>query len=236
MRTLSYLYAMARNGKTQRVVDSGIGQQLALAAAALLAHTQLVTEPLAPYSAERRKHELDVVASALIKAAPTYVLDPGSLTPRQLTEIELQDAAAIQAGAVLLMNDGRTFASVSIKRTDLRQAVAILKTVGIAELNPPRRPAESATEPERRSLDSEQAMEEIEKLLGAPLIQEKVERANRLAISIARSSPLGNVANRAMRLMTVVHEVLSSGSDSDTRIPVAIAHLRGALEAQNTRS
>ena len=224
---------MGRKLKTQQLTDSILGQHLALSVAAHLARTQLVPEPLAVYDSQHLGDMVDVVARALAKVAPLYVRDvrdAGSGQPRELAAGELDGAVISRAATLLALRDGRMFSSVSIKRADLRQAIAVLKAVGIEELAPPRKP-ESPPRDEARERVAElrSRIAEIEALLRPPLLAEQVERANRLIVSTARQAPDGRVANLAMRLMTVVQE--SKGRDDRSEsVQAALARLRTALE------
>ncbi|HEX5767811.1 MAG TPA: hypothetical protein VFX94_06215, partial [Burkholderiales bacterium] len=127
---------MVRKSKTQQLTDSILGQHLALSVAAHLARTQLVPEPLAVYDSEHLSEMIDVVARALVRVAPLYVRDAGSGEPRELTAFELEGALIARAATLLTLKDGRSFSSASIKRADLRQAIVILKAVGVDELAP----------------------------------------------------------------------------------------------------
>jgi hypothetical protein len=211
------------------LAETIVGQHLALSVAAHLARTQLVAEPLAVHDAQHTARMLDVVAAALARVAPLYVQEPGSGTPRLLTEGELEGAAIKRGATLLVLRDGRTLSGISIKRADLRQAVAILKAVGIPELQGRPRQAEEPkpAEPAGNPLES---LAEIEKLLRLPLAPSQVELANRLAVSIARSAPQGRVANLAMQLMSAVHEAASGKGADESRIGLALERLRAALQ------
>jgi hypothetical protein len=108
-----------------------------------------------------------------------------------------------------------------MKRADLRQAVAILKAVGIPELVPPPRAPAGAPRP---AFDPLAQLAEINRLLQPPLVAGQAEQANRLAVALARSAPDGRVANFAMHLISAVHE-----GDS-TRVKLALVRLRATLE------
>lgn len=225
---------MSRKSRTQVLTESILGQHLALAVAAHLGRSQLVSDPLAIYDAQHLGEMLDLIAAALARVAPLYVQDPGSGTPRQLSDSELEGAAVKRGGGIVVLRDGRTLSSVSIKRVDLRQAIAILKAVGIPGLQPPRPVEEARAKTQKRMQAPLETLAEIERLLRPPLVREQVERANRLAVSIARDAPHGRVANLAMQLMSVVHE---PGRD-EALVALAVARLRAALsdEAQKTNS
>jgi hypothetical protein len=220
---------VGRKSDTRQLTDGILGQHLALSVAAHLARTQLVPEPLAVYDSQHLSEMVDVVARALAKVAPLYVRDAGSGEPRELSPAELEGAAIRRAATVLSLVDGRSFSSVSIKRADLRQAIAILKAVGIAELAPRRTREPPRGEPCDRAAELRARVAEIEALLRPPLAPEQVERANRLIVSTARQAPDGRVANLAMRLMSAVQE--SKGSDEPPGgVQAALVCLRSALE------
>jgi hypothetical protein len=229
--------AMSRKSKTQHLTDSIIGQHLALSVAAHLARTQLVSDPLAVYDAQHLTEMIDIVGAAIAKVAPLYVQDPGSGTLRPLTESELEGATVKRSATNVVLRDGRTLSSVSIKRVDLRQAIAILKAVGIPELQPPRPVEEArarAPEPMAAPLET---LAEIERLLRPPLVPAQIERANRLAVNIARSAPHGRIANLAMQLMSAVHEASRGNGADEARVDLAMARLRAALsEAEKAKS
>lgn len=206
------------------------GQHIALSVAAGLARTQLSPDPLKVHDAPHLTEMLDIVARALAKVAPLYVREMPGADPRLLSAEE-QEGASIRKGAsVLVLKAGRTFSSVTMKRGDLRQAVAVLKAVGIPELavNGQREPpsvAATTQDPARAALA---ALDEIEILLRPPLVQERLERANRLVLALARGSPQGHISNLAMQLMSCLYN--APGSDA---LPDAcwliLARLRAAL-------
>ena len=221
---------VGRKLKTQQLTDSILGQHLALSVASHLARTQLVPEPLAVCDSQHLGDMVDIVARALAKVAPLYVRDAGSGQPRELAAGELEGAVISRAATLLALMDGRTFSSVSIKRADLRQAIAVLKAVGIEELAPRRKPeSPPRSEARERVAELRTRIAEIEALLRPPLLAEQVERANRLIVSTARQAPDGRVANLAMRLMTVVQEAKDSDEPSQS-VQAALVRLRTALE------
>jgi hypothetical protein len=129
---------MARKSKAPYLPAGMLGQHLALSVAAHLARTQLVAEPHDVYDAQHMSEVLNVVGNALTKVAPLYVQEAKDAAARELAPAELEGAAVRRGARVLVLRDGRTLAAVSIKRADLRQAIAILKAVGIPELGRPR--------------------------------------------------------------------------------------------------
>jgi hypothetical protein len=223
---------VGRKSKTRQLTDGILGQHLALSVAAHLARTQLVPEPLAVYDSQHMGEMIDIVARALAKVAPLYVRDAGSGEPRELSAAELEGAAISRAATTLSLRDGRSFSSVSIKRADLRQAIAILKAVGIEELAPRRKPEEPPRADARdRAAELRSRVAQIEALLRAPLIPDQVERANRLIVTTARQAPDGRVANLAMRLMSIVQE--SKGAEEPPAgLRAALLRLRSAVDEE----
>jgi hypothetical protein len=219
---------MARKSKTQYLTESIVGQHLALSVAAHLARTQLIPDPLTPYDGQHMSETIDLVANALARVVPLYVSDPKLGAPRELSEAE-REGATIKRGATLLaLRDGRTLSSVSIKRGDLRQAIAILKAIGIPELvrRAPPPTAEPAREP---GVPLAGQVAEIERLLQRPLLAEQINQANRLLVALARHAPQGRVANLAMRLMSAVHDDASNRAEAQ-EVSVLLARLRAAAE------
>jgi hypothetical protein len=225
---------MGRKSKTRELIDSNLGQHLALSVAAHLARTQLLPDPLGVYGAQHASQMLDSVANALVRVAPLYVQDTKLSQPRQLMEAELDGARIGRGATVLMLKDGRALSAVSIKRTDLRQAIAVLKAIGIQELAPPPQP-EPPKQPARdRVAELRTYMAEVERLLRQPLVPSQAARANALLVAVARDAPEGRIANLAMRLMSAVHEARELEEAQSQQIPVMVARLRGALEEANT--
>jgi hypothetical protein len=218
---------MGRKSKTQQLVESSLGQHLALQVAAHLARTQLVPDPLGAHDGEHMSETLDVVADALAKVAPLHVQDAKATGARELTSAELEGAAARRGATVLILKDGRTLSSVSMKRADLRQAIAILKTVGVPGLRGA--PAKQPGAPKAAPPPLAEQLTELESLLRVPLIEPHVEKASSLAVAIARHAPHGRVANLAMQLLSAVHEATREGEDAD-RVSVALARLCAAVQ------
>lgn len=219
---------VGRKSRTQQLISSSAGQHLALSVAAHLARTQLVPDPLSVYDAQHMSEMIDVVARALAKVAPIYVRDAVAADPRPLTPAEVEGATIRRGATILALADGRSFSSATIKRLDLRQAIAILKAVGIEELQPRRPAAEPGPgKPGNEKLLGQVA--EVEILLEPPLLPGHLERAGHHMISIARDAPHGRVANLAMRLMSALLE--SHGSDElPPAVRAELARLRAAVE------
>jgi hypothetical protein len=207
---------MGRKSKTQHLVETGLGQHLALSVAAHLARSQLVPDPLKPYDGQHLGETLDLVARALSKVAPLYIQDPKTGAPHELSSAELEGASVSRGATLLALRDGRTVSAVTIRRADLRQAIAILKATGIPNLLPPR--AASTPEPKPGPPDLLELQAELEALVQT----KEVEAANVVAVRIARNAPRGAVANLAMQLMTAVNE----GRATEP----ALQRLRAALE------
>jgi hypothetical protein len=121
-----------------------------------------------------------------------------------------------------------------MKRADLRQAIAILKAVGVPGLGAAPRKEPETQAAERAPLAAHVA--ELESLLRLPLIAPHVEKANAIAVAIARHARYGRVANLAMQLVSAVHEARDAdregrgGVDESRRVSVALARLRDAVE------
>jgi len=103
-----------------------------LAVAAHLARAQLVPDPGKVYDSQHLSEMLNVIALALARSAPLYVADAGGGEGRRLSLFELQGATAQRSASVLVLEDGRELAGVTIRREDLRSAIAALKALGAA--------------------------------------------------------------------------------------------------------
>src|SRR5687768_17316961 len=114
---------MARKSKTDKLTDSISGQYLSLAVAAHLARTQLVPDPLKVYDGQHLSEVLNVVALALARTAPLQITEAASGEKRELSAHDLEGALAKRGATVLVLKDGRTLTGVSVRRSDLRQAI-----------------------------------------------------------------------------------------------------------------
>jgi hypothetical protein len=104
---------------------------VALSVAAALAHSQLSENPRVFYDVEHYSETLNLAARALASAAVIHVAESDHGGWRALTDAELA-AASIQRGATLLvLADGRTFRHLSVLRSDLRSAIALLRAAGV---------------------------------------------------------------------------------------------------------
>jgi hypothetical protein len=226
---------MARKSKTQHLTEGIAGQHLALSVAAHLARSQLVRDPLRVYDGRHLSEMLDLVAGALARTAPVYAMDPAAGEPRPLAPAEVEGAVAKRSAAVLMLKDGRMLAGVSMRRTDLRQAIAILKTIGLPEVAPrhpaPANAASTPPKPDAAAVQQQlvKLLDEVDEMLKPPLIPAQVERAKSAALFIARRAPQGRVANLAMQLMSALHESPAL-ADVPGSYRMALARLRAALE------
>jgi hypothetical protein len=222
---------MASKSKTDNLTDNIAGQYLSLAVAAHLARTQLVPDPLKVYDSQHLGEMLNVLAQALARTAALQITETASGEKRVLSALELEGALAKRGATLLVLKDGRTLTGVSIRRSDLRQAIAILKAVGIPEFAPA-----SAAAPKGNGSNGNGGAEalrarfaEVDRLLTPPLLPAQVDQAKAAAVWIARHAPHGRVANLAMQLMSALHE--SRGTEE---IPggyrMALARLRAALQ------
>jgi hypothetical protein len=219
----------SKTARTRQLSDGILGQHLALAVAAHLARTQLVPDPLSVYDGQHLTDMLDLIARALTKVAPVYVKDSAPGEPRELSPAELEGATVRRGATLMALKDGRTFSSVTIKRADLRQAIAILKAVGIEELRRDPRPEPPAQRPAVPEVSLKQRMEEIDLLLRAPLVPAQLERANREMVAIAREASNGRVSNYAMRLMSAVQQARGA-EDLPDSARAELARLRAAID------
>ena len=71
---------------------------------------------------------------------------------------------------------------------------------------------------------------ELEGLLGLPLIDSQMAKANGIAVGLARRAQQGRVANLSMQLVSAVHEARGDGTSEARRVALALARLRAAVE------
>jgi len=221
---------MPRKPKSQHLAEGISGQHVSLAVAAHLARSQLVPEPLKAYDGQHLAEMLDVMAQALTRSAALHQIDAQTGLTRELSPAELEGAVARRGATELVLKDGRTLSGVSVKRADLRQAIALLHTIGVPELAAAPPPAVAGKPVVNANGEALRArLAEVENLLQPPLLPAQVERAKAGAVWIARHAPQGRVANLAMQLMSALHE-----SQSIDEIPggfrMALARLRAAFE------
>jgi len=212
------------------IVDSVLGQHIALSVAAHLARSQLVSKRDVRYDTEHFLEMLDVAARALLKSAAIYVRDGPGSDPRELRIDELEGATVIQCGQFVVLSDGRKL-SASIKRSDLRDAIALLSCVGTR--SSAESPSRSANLGANRA-DLTVSVEELERLLKPPFISAELEKAHRILIRMARHAKLPGLSNIAMRLMTAMNECSGREALSKTAMTL-LAQLRAALPRPESR-
>lgn len=208
------------------MVDTSQGQHIALSLAAHLARSQLVRDPLARYDTQHLFEMLDAVAYALLKSARLHVRELDDTAPRELTPSELEGAAVLEGGRFVLLANGQKLSTVSILRSELRQAIAVLRTLGVPELRiaPQKALAARRAEPP----DVAACLDELEELLRPPLLSPQLECANRILILLARHAKGAQIANLAMQLMSALYD--SRGNDAISEsVPILLARLGMAL-------
>ena len=219
---------MARKSSARSVP---LGGHVGLAVAAQLARTQLAPDALNNYHGAQLSAALNAVAQALTRTALLHVTDPHTGQTHELRVDELEGAVAERGATLLRLKDGRALSGVTVRRADLRQAIALLRTAGVCELALPQPPV--APEKARINGSNNEAVRarfaELEKLLMPPLLPEQVDRARAGAVWIARHAPQGRVANLAMQLMSALHETAET-EDVPGGYRMALARLRAALE------
>jgi hypothetical protein len=79
-------------------------------------------------------------------------------------------------------------------------------------------------------------VKEIDELLQFPSLSGHIERANRLAVSIARSAP-SPIPNLAMLVSNTANDIRQNPKDREAqdRVREAIARLRAAIEDRKSR-
>ena len=98
---------MARRAKTRLLIETTLGQHLALALAAHLARSELVPAPAPRHDAPQIVDILNRVGRALARVAPLYVREAANAEPRELTPAELAGAAMLQGASLVLLKNGR---------------------------------------------------------------------------------------------------------------------------------
>ena len=214
------------------LVDSVLGQHIALSVAAHLARSQLVDKQDVRYDTEHLFEMLDVLARALVRSAPVYVRDGSGSDPRELRIDELEGATVLQGGQFMLLSDGRKLSSVTIKRSDLRDAIALLSCVGVPGLvlgRPYKTTNPAPTEPRLTVL-----VEDLERFLKPPFVSAELEEACNILIRIARHAKVSGLSNVAMRLMTALNDCRGREALSETAMAL-LAELRAALPRAESR-
>jgi hypothetical protein len=212
---------MSRHSNTQQLVESNLGQHLSLSVAAHLARSQLVSNPLAPaYDAQHLNEMLCAIGQALARVTTLYVQETPGGQPRPLAPGELEGARVTRSATTVQLKDGRRLSSVSVKRVDLRNGIAILKTTGVAGVTPPVSvPTAIARARKVTRADQLARLDEVERLMFGRLGGEELARINALAVSIARDASRGRIPNLAMKLLSAIHAARQSGLlDDDARL------------------
>jgi hypothetical protein len=125
---------------TEALIEKVRDEHVGLAVAAHYACIRLLAGPLRPYDVQHLNDMLELAGSALCKIAPLYVAGPEGAAPRRLTRDELRGARVLRGATRVVLRHGRNLSAVSIRRSDLRQASAVLKTLAIPRLAPRRVP------------------------------------------------------------------------------------------------
>lgn len=74
-------------------------------------------------------------------------------------------------------------------------------------------------------------LSELDRLIRPPLLPSQLERANTLAVGIARNAPDAVIAMLGTRLMRAIQEARAAGENADIRaIALIVARLRAALD------
>ena len=213
---------MGRKPKKDRSTDVNVGQHVLLPVAVQLASSKLLART--PDNA-LGGGILNVIGNALARVVPVYFQDPAVPKPRPLSEGELEGSRVMDRATMLVLKDGRTLTSVSIRRRDLRRGIAVLRTAGIPELSkgPAQKPA--APYPELMA-----KVAEMEELVRPPLLPSQLGRVHGVALSIARNTADDAIADLAIRLLSAVHDARSAGEIADSRaIELLVARLRNVI-------
>jgi hypothetical protein len=231
-----YASFMPERLNTGQLTESIGGQHLSLAVAAHLARTQLVPDSSKVYDGQHLSEMLNVVALALARTAPLFTSDPRTNVPQPVSAADLEGAAVKDSARVLVLSDGRMFAGATIRRSDLRQAIALLKTIGLRYFVPELAAAVETPTPSpkvetQRNITEELCARfaEVDEMLKPPFIPAQLERAKSALVWMARHAPQGQVANLAMQLMsTLVGSAATDDMPGGYRL--ALARLRAALD------
>jgi hypothetical protein len=220
---------MGRKPKKDHLsTDITVGH-LAFPVAVQLASSELIEEQRGDSGAQHIGGMLNVIGNALVRVVPVYFQDAGVAKPRPLSQGELEGSEVMHSATALVLKDGRTLTTVSVKRRDLRRAIAVLRTTGIPQLAS-RRARTPATQYEELLAK----VAEIEHLVRPPLLPSQVDRVSTLAISIARSAPQGGIATHAVRLLGALYDARAAGENADTRgIAMIVARMRDAIADKN---
>jgi len=91
--------------------------------------------------------------------------------------------------------------------------------------------SQPAPAPRKNELAIRERLSELEPLIRPPLLPSQLERADALAVAIARNAPDAVVAMLAARLMRAIQEARAAGEYADIRpIALIVARIRAALD------
>ena len=103
---------------------------LALSTAAAVAYSQVMEAELHFKDVAEMNDILQSVATALSNVSPIYTLDEDAGTYKQLEPVDLL-FGIFQRGATVLRTSYGEFRDLSIRRADMRTAIAIFRRAGI---------------------------------------------------------------------------------------------------------
>ncbi len=110
----------------------GSGDHIALSTAAAVVYHQVMGTTAEIAYADDIVEILDRVAGAIANVAPIYTADRPSGSPRQLAPIELIHCRFERGATVLKTSFGLEYGNLSIRRDDMRTALAILRGARIS--------------------------------------------------------------------------------------------------------
>jgi hypothetical protein len=116
------------------VVDRAQGtgtQHVALSTAAAVVYHQITGDTRDIQSADDVDEILNRVANAIANVAVIYTADRAAGGPRQVAPIELIHCRFERGATVLRTSFGLEYRDLSIRRSDMRSALAILRGAGI---------------------------------------------------------------------------------------------------------
>lgn len=103
---------------------------LALATAAAVTYHQVMDKPLLVDGVAELNAALQDIAAALSNVAPIYWTDPDSGSCKQLEQVDLLFGVFLR-GATLFKTPRAEFRNLSIRRGDMRSAIAIFRGAGL---------------------------------------------------------------------------------------------------------
>jgi hypothetical protein len=109
-----------------RALQHGL-EHLPIAVAAAQTFFQVVGETPKQKKVGHLDQVLNNVAHALSNVAPLY--HPDGMTQRQIEPIELLNARFTRGATVLVLKDGTELRGITIRRSDVREAVTVLRAI-----------------------------------------------------------------------------------------------------------